>query len=463
MVYGSDSVNQVSIIILTYDNLDYNIQCVQSIREYTRDGSYEIVIVDNGSTDGTREWLKQQNDIKLVFPDQNAGFPKGCNLGIDVAKKENDILLLNNDIVVTPHWLDNLKKCLDSNENIGAVGPTTNYSSNYQSISVAYDNIPDMIKFAETINNTDKNKWEPKAKLIGFCLLIKREVLDIVGLLDERFSPGNFEDDDLCIRITEAGYKLFVCNDCFIHHYGSATFKKQPDKFVDVMAINAQKFKQKWSFDAAQTIELKSEIIPLIVEVRDKKMNILEIGCSGAATLLRLKYLYPNAQLFGIETNKNIAIIINKLISNSTKKLEDFPLEFDEKSFDYIILGDYLQYTKDPLELLKELKKYLKPDGYVIATMPNLIHYSVIRDMLKGNFFYNSNAIVNKDQNNFFTYNDINEMAKECGYKAPYVVYSYNTLNKDDEKFLNNVCSISGEDMRWNFTCYKYVTKFQNN
>jgi len=206
---------QVSILILTYNNLDYNIQCIQSIREYTQDSSYEIVIVDNGSTDGTREWLRQQSDIKLVFPDQNTGFPKGCNLGIEAAKKENDILLLNNDIVVTPHWLDNLKKCLYSNDDIGAVGPITNYAWNNQAIDVPYKSIQDMIKFAEDINKTDKNKWEPKAKLVGFCLLIKRKVLDIVGLLDERFSPGNFEDDDLCVRIIKAGYRLFVCNDCF--------------------------------------------------------------------------------------------------------------------------------------------------------------------------------------------------------------------------------------------------------
>lgn len=455
-------MKQVSIIILTYNNLDYNIQCVQSIREYTEEGSYEIVIVDNGSTDGTREWLKQQSDLKLIFPDQNTGFPKGCNLGIEAAKKENDILLLNNDIVVTPHWLDNLKKCLYSNGNIGAVGPITNYAWNNQAIDIPYKSIQDMIKFAETINNADKNKWEPKAKLVGFCLLIKRKVLDIVGLLDERFSPGNFEDDDLCVRITEAGYELFVCNDCFIHHYGNTTFKKEPEKFNNVIAVNAEKFKQKWGFYASLTEKIKSKIIALIIEPRDKEMNILEIGCSRATTLLRLKYLYPNAQLFGVETNQNIARIISKLITNSTKEIEDFPLEFNENFFDYIILGDYLQYSKDPLKLLKELKKYLKPEGYVITTVPNLIHYSLIRDLLKGNFLYSSNGIVNKDQNNFFTYNDINKMAEECGYRTPYVLYWYNIRNEEDENFLNNICTISGENMRWHFTCYKYITKFQN-
>ena len=81
---------KTSIIILTYDNLNYNIICLDSIREYTDAKSYEIIVVDNNSTDGTREWLKKQTDIKLILNDENLGFPKGCNLAIEAAEKEND-------------------------------------------------------------------------------------------------------------------------------------------------------------------------------------------------------------------------------------------------------------------------------------------------------------------------------------------------------------------------------------
>lgn len=456
-------MNNISIVILTYNNLDYNIQCIQSIKDHTEEGSYEIVIVDNGSTDGTREWLKQQNGLKLIFPDKNTGFPGGCNLGIEAAKKENDILLLNNDIVVTPHWVDNLKNCLYSAEDIGAVGPITNYAWNNQAISVPYVSIQDMIKFSETINISDKNKWEPKAKLVGFCMLIKRNVLNMIGILDERFFPGNFEDDDLCVRIIEAGYKLFVCNDCFIHHYGNATFKKEPERFNNVIAINAQKFRQKWGFDASLTEKVSDEIISLIIEPKDKEMNILEIGCGRATTLLKVKYLYPNTQLFGVESNKNTAKITSKLIMTSTNEIENFPLEFSENFFDYIILGDYLQHCKDPSKLLTELRKYLKSQGYVLAIVPNLIHYSVIRDLLKGDFLYGTNGIVNTHENNFFTYNDLNNIAKECGYSTPYVLYWTNGRNEEDENFLNHICTISGENMKWHFMPYKYIARFQNN
>lgn len=95
-------IRKTSIIILTYNNLVYNRICVDSIRKYTKENTYEIVVVDNNSTDGTREWLKEQKDIVAIFNEENVGFPKGCNIGIAAAGKENDILFLNNDTVVTP-------------------------------------------------------------------------------------------------------------------------------------------------------------------------------------------------------------------------------------------------------------------------------------------------------------------------------------------------------------------------
>ena len=86
-----------SIVILTFNKIDYTIKCIESIRKYTSLGSYEIIVVDNASTDGTKEWLKAQGDIIKIFNKENLGFPKGCNQGIEIATG-NEILLLNNDV-----------------------------------------------------------------------------------------------------------------------------------------------------------------------------------------------------------------------------------------------------------------------------------------------------------------------------------------------------------------------------
>lgn len=457
--------NKTSIIILTYNNLNYNRICLESIKKYTTVGTYEIIIVDNNSTDGTREWLKKQTDIKLIFNDENVGFPKGCNLGINIAEKDNDILFLNNDTKVTPRWLDNLKICLYSDEKIGATASITNNCSNYQAVSVPYIDIENMVDFADKNNVSSQKKWEQKSRLIGFCMLIKREIINKIGTFDERFTPGNFEDDDLCMRIIEAGYKLMVCNDSFIHHFGSTSFKKDYSKFNDALRTNAQKFEEKWGFNSNSQSLLKFDVIGCINEPIEKNLNILEFNCGLGATLLRLKYMYPNARLYGIETNRNIARICEKIIDIMAEEFEEnYIMNFKESKvdfFDYIILGNKLQFSKDPWKLLKEIKKFLKPGGYIIATIPNAMHYSVIKGLLSGQFIYNKNSILNRHYNKFFTLSDIHKIFDECGYINPYVFHYYTQITEEDDKFLNQICNIVGENLKGHFISYEYVAKFQ--
>lgn len=457
---------KTSIIILTYNNINYNRICIESIRKYTAAGTYEIIIVDNNSTDGTKEWLKEQNDIKLILNDENVGFPRGCNFGIEAAEKDNDILLLNNDTKVSPRWLDNLKICLYSDESIGAVGPITNNCSNYQGINVPYITIDNMIEFASNNNISNPKRWEQKPRLIAFCMLIKRTVIDNIGNLDERFTPGNFEDDDLCMRIVNAGYKLMVCNDSFIHHFGSTSFKKDFTSFNNALIINAQKFEAKWGFNSNNSSSIKFDIVGQINEPNEKELNILEFDCGLGATLFRLKYMYPNSKIYGIEINENIAKICGKMIEIMVEDFEDiYTMKFKENKlnfFDYIIIGDRLQLSKDPWKLLKELKNFLKPGGYIIATISNIMHYSVIKELLRGSFVYNKNSILNvRNFNKFFTLADIHEIFKESGYVNPYVFHYYTEISQEDNEFLNNICSIIGNDMKEYFHSYEYVAKFQ--
>ena len=416
---------KISIIILTYNNLNYNQICIESIRKYTTPDTYEIIIVDNNSTDGTREWLKQLNDIKLILNDENVGFPKGCNLGIEVAEKNNNILFLNNDTKVTPRWLDNLNICLNSDDKIGAVGSITNYCSNYQTISVPYPNMESMIEFADKNNVSSSEKWEQRNRLIGFCMLVKRDVINKIGCFDDQFTPGNFEDDDLSMRIIEAGYKLMLCYDCFIHHFGSLSFKNDYTKYNDILAANVLKFEKKWGFNSNAQSVIKFNTINVINEPKEKELNILEFDCGLGSTLLRLKYMYPHAKVYGIETNTNVAKICGNMIEVMNVNFEEnYIMKFKENAtdfFDYIILGNRLQFSTDSWKLLKEIKKFLKPEGYIIAAVPNVMHHSVIKNLLNGQFLYNTNSILYRNYNKFFTLSDIHKIFDECGYIKPNV------------------------------------------
>ena len=100
------SVPKAAIVILSYNLLDMTRDCIESIRKTTTDSAREIIVVDNASKDNSVAWLKQQKDIKLLCNKENCGFPMGCNQGIMMAEKESDILLLNNDTIMTENALD---------------------------------------------------------------------------------------------------------------------------------------------------------------------------------------------------------------------------------------------------------------------------------------------------------------------------------------------------------------------
>ena len=109
-----------SIIILSYNTLTYTRWCLESIRRFTEPGTYEIIVVDNASTDGSRAFLRQQEDVRLSESEVNLGFPKGCNVGMAAARGDA-LLLLNSDTIVTPRWLVQLRRALDSRPEVGAV------------------------------------------------------------------------------------------------------------------------------------------------------------------------------------------------------------------------------------------------------------------------------------------------------------------------------------------------------
>ncbi|CAM4013725.1 glycosyltransferase family 2 protein [Cohnella lubricantis] len=234
-----------SIIIPTYNQLDMLKQCISSIVENT-DLPYEIIVVDNASTDGTKAYLeKLGGQVRYRVLASNQGFAGAINVGMMMAKGST-ILLLNNDTLVTPQWLDNMLACLHSDDRIGMVGPVTNFISGDQQIKVPYANVREMYAFARQYNQQDPARWRRTDRLVGFCLLFRKELFHQVGYFDEGFEIGNFEDDDYNIRVRMLGKSLVVAEDTFIHHYGSVSMRALGDRQALVHERNQLYFMDKW-------------------------------------------------------------------------------------------------------------------------------------------------------------------------------------------------------------------------
>jgi GT2 family glycosyltransferase len=247
--YVKSAYPLVSVTIVTFNNLKHTQLCIESIYGKTAYPNFELIIVDNASSDGTPDYLnslkEQYDNVKIVLNSENLGFAAANNIGIRESKGEY-IILLNNDTVVTRGWISGLIKYL-KNPDIGMVGPVTNSIGNEAKINVEYKNLYQMELFSDSYTAKNKGIVFEITVLALFCAAFRKETIGQVGLLDEQFSVGMFEDDDYAIRVKRAGFKIICAEDVFIHHFGGVSFSKlQSAEYKKIFDENKKKYELKW-------------------------------------------------------------------------------------------------------------------------------------------------------------------------------------------------------------------------
>jgi len=221
---------KTSIIILTYNELqEGTIPCVESIYEHTNINDFDLIIVDNASKDATPKYLQglkeKYHNVKIQLNSKNKGFPAGMNDGLKLAEGEF-LVLLNNDILVTPDWLSSLLAPLITNPEIGLVGPISNNVGTEQRIDIEGLDKNNYVDYTREYLNRHKGEVFFTKRICFSCVALRRDVFEKIGFLDEKFGIGFYEDDDYCLRIQKADYKLAVTEGCFIYHQGSLSFDK---------------------------------------------------------------------------------------------------------------------------------------------------------------------------------------------------------------------------------------------
>ena len=243
---------KVSVIVVTYNNLAYNKQCVESILTQTAYPNYELIIVDNQSTDGTVEYLKELQKqelegVKIILNEKNIGFAGGNNIGIREAVGDY-VLLLNNDTIVSRGWLSSMVRTLERDQKLGMCNPTTNSIGNECMVGAKYRNKKEFREFAYQYTHEHLNETGKVEMLPLFCTLIRSSVIDQCGMLDEGYKIGMFEDDDYTMAVTKAGYTIAIAEDCFIHHINGGSFKKlNSELYQQIFETNKSRFESKWN------------------------------------------------------------------------------------------------------------------------------------------------------------------------------------------------------------------------
>jgi GT2 family glycosyltransferase/predicted SAM-dependent methyltransferase len=237
-----------SIVIPVHNQHDMTLECVTAIREHTQD--CEIILVDNGSTPPLRKPFTGFMPCTVIRNEQNTGFPAAVNQGIAAAGGDV-IILLNNDVTVTPGWADRLVAALqDPTGQYSIVGPVTNYCAGMQRVQLdPYKNREELDKAAEDWAEGTGEHVQDVNWIIGFCMAFPRALVDEIGPFDTSLWPCCGEEIDFCLRARAAGHRVGIATGCYVHHEGSVTFKAMEADYAAIIKRNDAHLAARWGTD----------------------------------------------------------------------------------------------------------------------------------------------------------------------------------------------------------------------
>jgi GT2 family glycosyltransferase len=241
----------ISIVVLCYNNIEYTKECLKYYDLLTKYPNNELVIVDNMSTDGSREYLKEYfmdktSNIRLVLNSKNYGFSGGNNKGLEMCRGDY-IVMLNNDTCPLDSWLYELVKPLMHDKQIGLISPLTNEIGNEGKFFINFSGVEDLRLKVKEYNNRNVLGLLDVSNVAFFCVAMSREIYNKIGLMDSGYGVGWFEDDDYCYRVKRAGYKIVINKNSFIYHKGSATMNIIPDNKKELFDRNKNYYENKFN------------------------------------------------------------------------------------------------------------------------------------------------------------------------------------------------------------------------
>lgn len=240
----------VSIVVVSFDSLVCTRMCVETVLANTEDPAFELIVVDNGSSDGSREYLDELSArdarVRLLANEENLGFPAACNLGLAAAQGDR-LVLLNSDTMVAPGWLGQLVSRLDA-DRAALVGPVTNRIGNEAEVATEYETYGGFLREAGARRDRRRGEAFELSTLTMFCLAMSRDAWQAIGPLDESFGVGTLEDDDYSMRARKSGFRLLCAEDVLVHHFGEASFGKLfgSGEYGRLIGENRRRFEDKW-------------------------------------------------------------------------------------------------------------------------------------------------------------------------------------------------------------------------
>jgi GT2 family glycosyltransferase/predicted SAM-dependent methyltransferase len=353
----------LSIIIPVFNQHEMTRECIKAVLQHTKD--FEIIVIDNGS-EPRLEWADlglRVGDV-IYCNDTNLGFPAAVNQGIRIAKGET-IVLLNNDVIVTPDWMNRLRFYIEPKTRLektesddgfnlheityppaySIVGPLTNYCTGLQHTLIpVYRNAMELDSRAMDWQVSHASETQEVNYVIGFCMAFRKSLFDEIGDFDENLWPCSGEEVDFCLRALQAGHKIGIAKDVYVHHEGSQTLKAMDVDYAEICKRNNDHLAEKWGPNFwNQTVE------------EPKTGLLLNLGCGYR-------------KLDGYVNIDNRAEVKPDLLCDV---LQGLP--YSDNSVDEVRAYDFLEHIPQPhmIEVIEEIYRVLKPNGIFESFTPS--------------------------------------------------------------------------------------------
>lgn len=371
-----------TVVVWGYNRLEKTKKCVESVLKWTDDVDYELILVNHGSTDETLAYYEKV-DYRyktIVNITKNVNSAGGRLFDFILENRASKYLVvIPNDVYVTPNWLTNLLRCMESDSRIGWVVPASTNVSNCQEISVKVDSLDSLYEFAKKYNQSDPLKWEERMRLVNVLSIFRKEIFDMVG----RYDPGfvhDFGEDDYSIRLRRNGYRLIFCGDTIVQH--DHDFRVMEDKneqeYNESLRMGWRNYKEKYKgLDAwSDILNFEFDMVDLLVKEMAKKerLDILGVDVRCGAPLftiqnaLRKLGIVEGVHKSAYTTQAKYFQDLETVCDNQKVLCDriEYIKNYQSEKYDLILLGNPINTYEDSLAVMRDIMEKLLVNGRMV-------------------------------------------------------------------------------------------------
>lgn len=445
--------DKVTVVLTSYNRKEQ----LQDTLEWLKgtEGIANIIVVDNGSDDGTADWLSSQPYEYLWFDEGVQGYGKLWNTALCNFETEDCIVFMEAGVYPERDSLPELARALQAEE-IGAANPITNF---YEDDGGRISGRAALFAFAQSGRGQRDRKASYGTLYSNWRLwAVRKEIFEKIGFFREALQSPDNVVTDFSLRMIQSNLGQVVCSRACAWEsfrlgaeiYAGAAQWKERDRTV---------MKTVWGMNYFNLRPNRS-LVKYIQEPPARVFHVLEVGCDLGATLFAIRTQYPNCRVYGLDINEAAVDIARHIAVAAYGNIDELTVPFQEK-FDYIIFGDVLEHLRRPEEVVRMCRDLLKENGCIIASIPNVMHISVLEELIEGRFRYSDTGLLDRTHIHFFTYYEIMALFQETGYEVKDINGTVFDISERQREIMNLLLRFSKNTEAWMYETFQYTVKAQ--